>query len=296
MSLRALIEQFCVSQEARGLAERTVVTYRQRLQTVVRLLDARACSGIPTAEDLDAVLLAMRAQGRSCNGIRNVRVTLALFGRWLHERGQVPRNPAGDLRVGAVPDDVLPRPPLSEAEVAELIDAIPRDQVIDLRNRVHVGLMYSCGLRLSESLALTTGDVNLDQQILTVHGKGGHQRQLPILDPEADALADYLAVRRSLLRGPDLGWLFLGRWGRPLRIPSFTCWLSAHSTMALGKPVNPHLLRHSVAVHLLRGGADIRHVQVFLGHADIDVTKVYLRMLPGQLRHDYNTAMPWIGR
>ena len=98
-----------------------------------------------------------------------------------------------------------------------------------------------------------------------------------------------------VLKGPDIGWLFLSRKGNQLPQPNASQWIRAHGKKVLGKRVHAHLFRHSIAVHLLRRGADIRHVQAFLAHADIDTTKVYLRMLPGHLKEDYDKAMPWLG-
>jgi len=108
------------------------------------------------------------------------------------------------------------------------------------------------------------------------------------------ALRDYLALRRTLVQGPDRGALFLGEDGERLRITAFRQWLKRFARKVLGaeRRVFPHLFRHSFAVHLLLGGADIRHVQELLGHADLDTTRIYLRLLPEELRADYEAAMP----
>lgn len=295
MTLSQLIAAFCAAQAARGLAAVTVETYRQRLEFAAQTFRARGCIGAPTAEDFDAVLQAARDDGRSRHALHNLRSVLRRFGRWLHTRGHTERDPAVDLQATDPLAEELPPAPLSEAEVSTLLDAIPRETVLDLRNRAHLELLYGCGLRLGESVALSLDDLDLGQATVRIDGKGGSERLMPLLPVTLRALEDYLALRRTLLRGPDLGRLFLGRYGRPLAAAGFRDWLTQHTRETLGRRIHPHLLRHSAAVHLLRGGADIRHVQAFLGHADIDTTKIYLRLVPGHLKADYEGAMPWLG-
>lgn len=124
-------------------------------------------------------------------------------------------------------------------------------------------------------------------------GKGGKDRLLPLMGGSLAAARDYLAVRRDLVRGPDHGALLLGRRGRRVNIKDLGR-LLRRASRVLGFRVRPHLLRHSIAVHLLRGGTDVRYIQHFLGHSSLDMTKVYLRLVPGHLREDYDEAMPVI--
>ena len=110
------------------------------------------------------------------------------------------------------------------------------------------------------------------------------------------AAQDYLTVRRALVRGPDHGALLLTRTGIRLPERAGCSWFQtlSRSRGPLAAHLHPRLFRHSIVVHLLRGGADIRHVQQFLGHANIETTKIYLRMVPGHLREAYDAAMPVI--
>lgn len=111
----------------------------------------------------------------------------------------------------------------------------------------------------------------------------------------AGAVKDYLAVRRDLLQGPDHGRLLLSNRGQPLGEFMIRHLLDDLAVRCgIARKLYPHLLRHSIAVHLLRGGADIREVQAFLGHSLLETTKVYLRMVPGHLREEYDRAMPEI--
>ena len=173
-----------------------------------------------------------------------------------------------------------------------LFAAIVPDGVIALRNRLHVELLYSCGLRNAEAASLDLSDLDLDGRTLLVRaGKGDRPRMLPLLAHTLAAAAEYLALRRDLLRGPDTGILLLSNTGKRMPVWYMQRWLAA-AGRDLGFRVHPHLLRHSIAVHLLRRGADIRHIQQFLGHADLETTKIYLRLVPGHLREDYDKAMP----
>ena len=112
-----------------------------------------------------------------------------------------------------------------------------------------------------------------------------------------NALKDHLALRRSPLKGPDDGTLLIGKMtgGKPLTpLIIYPILRKVAKRLKLNRRPNPHLFRHSIAVHMLQRGADIRHVQEFLGHASIDTTKIYLRMVPGRLKEDYDAAMPMI--
>ena len=203
------------------------------------------------------------------------------------------RDAAGRLLVGGAALD-LPPAPLSEEEVAQLFEALPRRSAADLRNRLHLELLYGCALRVSESLHLDVSD--LDLRARTVHvrnGKMGKDRLMPMMRGVHTAAKDYLSVRRDLLTGPDHGALLLGPSGQRVVMVTFQQWLRRVGK-GLGLRLHPHLLRHSIAVHLLRGGADIRHVQEFLGHACLETTKIYLRLVPAHLRRDYDQAMPEI--
>jgi site-specific recombinase XerD len=245
--------------------------------------------------DLDAVILAGRERGLSRETLRGWAGTLRSFFTDLHQRGLVLTNPA--LTIARTPRDqvALPPSPLTEPEVHALIAAIPRRSVVDLRNAAHVEVLYGCGLRLSESINLDLDDIDHRQRTLLIRdGKGGKDRLMPLPGSAHAALQDYVALRRNLLKGPDHGAVFLSQQGRRLSKCGFSQWLAGHAAKVLGEDrhVHPHLLRHSVATHLLRGGCDIKNVQVFLGHSDIETTKVYLRLVPGHLREDYDDAMP----
>lgn len=293
------MEDYLAQRAAEGIALASLTGFRKRLKPMYRFLARRGVRKAAdiTPADLDAYLTGMAARGVSWRSRRSIASTIRALFRWCQERGLVLANPARDLPVAEADDDELPQAPLSEAEVNDLLAGMPRSDATDLRNRAHLELLYGCALRLTESLNLDVADLDLERRVLRVRdGKGGKDRLLPIPRGAWGAVQDYLAVRRELLRGPDHGALLLTRTGIRLPERAVRRWFQR---LNLGRGadaphLHPHLFRHSIAVHLLRGGADIRHVQQYLGHANLETTKVYLRMVPGHLREAYDAAMPVI--
>jgi integrase/recombinase XerC len=251
-----------------------------------------------TAQDLDQYFRTIFDAGIK-GSVRRSRASITKgFFQSLFDSGRIISNPARHIEVPSERIDILPAPPLNEDEVCHLIEKLPRRNAIDLRNRLHVELLYSCGLRISESLALSVRDIDLQREVLIVrHGKGDKLRQIPLMRGVAGALRDYSAVRRFLLQGPDHGALLLNLQGQRLTQKQFRGWFKELNTNREAdrlRPIYPHLLRHSIAVHLLRAGADIRYIQEFLGHSHLNTTKIYLRLVPERLRIDYDNAMPQI--
>lgn len=290
------IAAITAAKEAAGNQPRTVSANHRRLQQLGVFLAKRGISSVAdvTAADLDAAFVSHAQRGLRQTTRLVYASTVREFFRCCQDRGWILRNPAVDLPIPDDGDLPLPEQPLDEAEVAELLASLPRRDVVDLRNRAHIELLYGCALRLAESVRLDLTDLDFSRCTLQVRaGKGGYDRTIPMMPGTMGAVQDYLAVRRTLLRGPDVGVLLLDRHGRRIRedlLPGILRRLGRKR----GRRLHPHLFRHSIAVHLLRGGADIRHVQQFLGHASVETTKIYLRLVPGHLREEYDRAMPAI--
>lgn len=287
-------DRFVAHLTSLGLSASTIRGRRRNVTDLIGFVAGRGClrAADLSPDDVDAYLLHLRARGLASGSVKEAASSLRIFGTWLYRRGLVLSDPTLALD-DIAGDEPLRAPPLSEAQVATLLDTLPLRSVLDLRNRAHLELLYGCGLRISESLDATLEDLDRPGRTLLIHGKGGHERLLPVLSSAMAALEDYIALRRTLLRGPDRGILFLStRTGGRLCASTFATWLARWSQQAIGQRVHPHALRHAAAVHLLRGGADIRHVQEFLGHANLDTTKTYLYLIPGHLRKDYDQAMP----
>jgi site-specific recombinase XerD len=294
MDLTQHITRFNEHLVALGRSTSTVKSHHLTLVAADHFFRGRGClrAADLRPDDIDAYLLSLRERGLAWGSVVAQACILRNLGRWLAQAGLVLADPT--LGIELDPDDEpLLAPPLSEAQVAVLLDAIPLRGAVDLRNRAFLELLYGAGLRLSEALGVTIHDLNRQGQVLLVTGKSGHQRELPLLTGTVAALEDYFVLRRELLQGPDLDLLFLSsKTGRRMSMCGVEQWLGRLGRRVLGVRVHPHALRHAAAVHLLRGGMDIRYIQAFLGHENLDTTKTYLRLVPGHLREDYDRAMP----
>ena len=298
MLVKEAIADYIAARRAEGLAPATIESLEERLGKLAKFLVRKRRDQVSEVrrEDVDEFAGGMIQQGLKFKTRRAYLHTAQGFFAWLHRRGKVLTDPSQGILVPPADEQPLPDPPLTETEVTTLLDTMPRRSVVDIRNRLQLELLYSCGLRLSESLRLMLVDIDTDTRSVRVKGKGGKLRVLPLMKGALNALKDYLALRRSMVRGPDNGVLLIGRFtGKPLHPANVQPLIrKAVRRAGLKRRVHAHLFRHSIAVHLLQRGADIRHVQEFLGHASIDTTKIYLRMVPGRLKEDYDRAMPAI--
>jgi integrase/recombinase XerD len=209
------------------------------------------------------------------------------------------QNPAEDLQAPrAWP--ALPKF-LSAEEVDRLIQTPDTSTIRGLRDRALIELLYATGLRVTELVQLRVADVNLDAAYLSCTGKGGKQRIVPVGDEANSWVRKYLATARPVLAGrnapakPGGGErLFLNaRGGRGLSRVGFWKILKQYARIAgLGRALSPHVLRHSFATHLLDRGADLRAIQLMLGHADLSTTQIYTHVLEARLRVVYDKYHP----
>jgi len=174
----------------------------------------------------------------------------------------------------------LPEAPKSEEIDAELA-AVERDGPLGLRNRALVEIVYSAGLRSREAVDLNLGDVDFEQELVHVHGKGGKERTVPLGEEAAHWVARYLHEARPTLARSAENALFLSARGRRLDT----------STLRRLLP-HPHRLRHAFATHLLEGGADLRTIQELLGHSSLSTTQIYSHVDSRRLRRVYDRAHP----
>ncbi|MBK7975006.1 MAG: site-specific tyrosine recombinase XerD [Deltaproteobacteria bacterium] len=183
---------------------------------------------------------------------------------------------------------------LSVEEIERLVTSPAGDSPKDLRDRAMLELLYASGLRVSEIVGLGTLDVDLGSGLVTVLGKGSKQRVVPLGEEAHARVSSYLAHGRRLLdRTRRSPMLFLNTRGGKLTRQGFWKILRARARQAgLARRVTPHTLRHSFATHLLEGGADIRTVQVLLGHADVSTTQIYTHVSRDSLRRVYERAHP----
>ena len=276
----------------RGVGVRTRAAYVSDVADFLRFAGPEP--GAVCAERVTAYLASLRRQGRSPATLSRRTSALRSLVRFLaEESGGQPGSAADPLE--GLPrvrrEKGLPRV-LSPTETVRLLDAVRGDTPRALRDRAMLELLYASGLRVSELVGLRVGDVDLRAGLVRCAGKGGKERIIPFGRPAATAVRAYLAEARPQLarglRGPWADALFPGRGGGPLTRQGFWKIVREYTRQAgIGRPVSPHVLRHSFATHLLAGGADLRVVQELLGHASVETTEIYTHLTAGHVRAAY---------
>jgi integrase/recombinase XerD len=264
----------------RGLADHSVRAYLGDVEKLVAFLDER---GIREPEalthlELREYVFHMKDRGLAPSSIQRALSSLRAYFAFLVEEEVVEADPTERLES---PRSLrrLPRV-LSRDEVVGLLESPARDHPMYWRDRAILELLYATGIRVSELLGLRTGDLDLDERLIRVKGKGSKERIVPFGTAAAQAVERYLReVRPGLDRGSAGGTVFLNRRGKGLsRMTIWNLVRDAVERTGLEKNVSPHTLRHSFATHLLEGGADLAVVQELLGHADISTTQIYTHL------------------
>jgi len=279
--------------DARRLSPHTVRAY---VATAARLLDATEAHGWEAIARLDARGLRQQLAERRAEGIGNVSAArelsaLKAFLAFAREQAGV-SDPALPRLRGPRVKKGLPRPvtPDDATNLAEMVRAFAGEEWIGARDQAVLLLMYGAGLRIAEALSLKGGDVPL-ATTLTVTGKGGKQRVVPILPLVAEAVADYAA--RCPWPLPAREPLFRGAKGAPLGQGMVQKAVArARELLGLPSTATPHALRHSFATHLLGAGADLRSLQELLGHASLGSTQIYTQVDAATLLDTYRAAHP----
>jgi integrase/recombinase XerD len=244
--------------------------------------------------DLEALVRSLMSEGRSPRSVARAVACFRGFYRYLVMDGRIAVNPADDLRPPRA-WKALPRF-LSLEEVDRLIAQPDPSTPRGLRDRALIELLYATGMRVSELVGLRPADVNLEACYLTCSGKGDKQRIVPIGDEAARWLARYAAEARPvLLRRRSSPRLFVNAKGRGVGLSRVGFWkiLKTYAKQAgLTATLSPHTLRHSFATHLLERGADLRAIQMMLGHADLSTTQIYTHVLETRMRCVYDRFHP----
>ncbi len=284
----------------RRLSPNTVESYARDLGDLAAFADRRKTTiDALTRRDLEAFVRSLMTAGKSPRSVGRAVATVRGFYRFLAASGRIAGDPADDLRAPrAWP--ALPKA-IGVEDVDRLLDTPDPSTPRGLRDRALIELLYATGLRVSELVALRPGDVNLEAGYLTCTGKGEKQRMVPIGRTAATWVARYLRDGRPALRrsrgsraGKDSPWLFLNaRGGTALSRVGFWKILKGYGRQAgLSRGLSPHVLRHSFATHLLERGADLRAIQMMLGHADLSTTQIYTHVLEARLRSVYDKFHP----
>ncbi len=261
----------------RGVSERTLEAYDHDVTRLAAFLAARGkrAAEAATSADLRAFVMRLKDLGLAASSIaRNISAIRGYFGFLVAEH-LTTADPSEKIQMprGA---RTLPEV-LSVEEIDRLVMAPDLAEPLAWRDRALLETMYGAGVRVSEVIDLRTTNLSLENEVASVHGKGGKERIVPIGRRAIGALSIYLRETRPRLeRGKGDGRVFLNARGGPLSRMGVWKILRRHVEAAeITKPVSPHTLRHSFATHLLEGGADLTAVQEMLGHADISTTQIY---------------------
>ncbi len=276
----------------RGLADNTIRSYTHDLTRFFRFLEHRNLSPLRAERDhiieyinLLNTLLSARSIARSLS-------TLKMFYRFLISEGRIKDSPVRLLESVKLPSR-LPRI-LTYQEVDLLLAEPDPSTILGMRDRAMLELLYATGLRVSELTGLNFVNINLDAGYVRTVGKGAKERMIPMGEKAREALQTYISEGRpGLVKGKNLSRIFVNRRGQPISRQGFWKIIKKYGMMAgIKKKITPHRLRHSFATHLLEGGADLRSVQVMLGHADISTTQIYTQVSRGRLKQVHEKYHP----
>lgn len=270
----------------KGLSENTLAAYRRDLSAFAKWLQNRGGPLLQEVrrEDLQAYLASLLQAQRSPRSVARSLSCLRGFYRHLLRSGAIGEDPTLDLDSPAL-GRPLPKS-LSEDEVERLLQAPDVDEVLGFRDRCMLELLYACGLRVTELVTLTLSQLSLNQGVVRISGKGGKERLVPMGEEALSWLRRYLAgPRDDLLAGKVSDVLFPSRRGRAMTRQTFWHRVRLHAQVAgLAQAPSPHVLRHAFATHLLNHGADLRVVQMLLGHSDLSTTQIYTHVARQRLK------------
>ncbi|MCC5856300.1 MAG: site-specific tyrosine recombinase XerD [Idiomarina sp.] len=281
MTLDAFIEQLWLSQNA---SPHTLSAYRSDLSQFSLWLEKQNTQlAQASATQLEAYLGHLHGQGRNPRSqARFLSAARKYFG---HIQRLTIRddNPCAHIRTPKQPQR-LPET-LSEAEVGALLEAPRTDQTLGLRDKAMLEVLYATGLRVTELVGLRLSEIGLRQGVVRVVGKGDKERLVPLGEDALDWLEQYLKYGRPELQTRATDVVFLSTRGQQMTRQTFWHRIKQHAVVAgISRPLSPHKLRHAFATHLLNHGADLRALQMLLGHADIATTQIYTQVARERLK------------
>ena len=286
----------------RGLAKATVSAYESDLNKYVAWLQTRGITKPDdiAKQDVEDYIATLDADGESARSKARRLASIHEFHRFALAQHAVSADVAASVKApkgASVLPDVL-----SVDEVSRLLDAAAvggsTDPVV-LRDKALLEFMYATGCRVSEAVGTNLDDIDLEEKVVRLMGKGSKQRLVPLGSYARNSVVVYLNAgrgeleRRSTAKVPERRALFLNKRGK--RISRQSVWeivKTAGERAGITKPLHPHTLRHSFATHLIQGGADVRTVQELLGHASVTTTQIYTHVSPEALIETYLTAHP----
>jgi len=267
----------------RGVSEHTLSAYRHDLSAWIAYLDVQGQRLLSPGETTLIEFIEARRERYHARSIARLLSCLRRFYRWALAESLIGHDPLAEIQ----PPRVRPGLPstLDEREVERLLAAPDVESALGLRDRAMLEVLYACGLRVSELVGLTLATVNLRQGVVLVRGKGDKERLVPLGEEALAWLERYLRQGRSeLMRDIRQPPLFPGRNDGFMTRQTFWHRIKHYAQLAaIDKPLSPHTLRHAFATHLLNHGANLRVVQLLLGHSDLSTTQIYTHVAQARL-------------
>ena len=271
----------------RGLSRNTLQAYQSDLRKLARWLEKNSRSGLLSVQrtELLAFLAEQSVQGRNPRSSARLLSCFRQFYQYSVREGLLKKDPTTRIEAPRL-GRPLPKS-LTETEVMALLDAPLVDDPEGFRDRVMLEVLYATGLRVSELVGLQLGQIGMNQGLVRIIGKGDKERLVPLGEEAIDWLQRFLAEGRPVLLGEQhSSAVFPTRRGAGMTRQAFWYRIKKHALSAgIVKPLSPHTLRHAFATHLLDHGADLRVVQMLLGHSDLSTTQIYTHIASERLRN-----------
>lgn len=284
MSRIDLLDEFCDTLWLEdGLSRNTIESYRSDLKQLSLFLERQKKILLEADHALLLAFLAHQSGKKASTTSRELS-SIKRFFRFALDRGKIDRDPTLEIESPKISRG-LPKS-LSESDVDRLLASPETDVPTGLRDRAMLEVLYASGLRVSELVDLRLSQVSLDMGVVRISGKGNKERLVPIGEEAIDWISRYMnEARHPILDGKKSDHVFVTSRGSRMSRQAFWYLVKRHATRAgIAKPISPHTLRHAFATHLLNHGADLRVVQLLLGHSDVSTTQIYTHVARERLK------------
>ena len=277
----------------RGVSKNTLSSYRQDLTNLCRFAQKREKKLLElTREDLMAYLEVSFSEGRMARSNARFLACARRFYQWALREHKISEDPTLSIlnpKIGRSLPKIL-----SEEEILNLLEAPDISTAMGLRDRAMLEVLYACGLRISELVETTLSQVNMRQGVVRIIGKGGKERLVPMGEEALQWVERYCReARDEFLKGQKSEVLFLSNQSQGMTRQTFWHRIKRYAKEAgINSMLSPHVLRHAFATHLLNHGADLRVVQLLLGHADVSTTVIYIHIANARLKSLYEKHHP----
>lgn len=276
----------------KGLSKNTKISYKSDLMAYMEYLNKKHINTWERVkkEDIKAYLMFLTNNKDNTSTLARKLTTIKSFHKFLLKENRIKVDEAENIERPKLRKK-LPQV-MSIEEIALLLD-IPTNTEFDYRNKAMLELLYATGIRVSELISLTLHSVDLENCVIRLVGKGNKERIVPIGEYTMIYLKEYLEIRHKLLKGNISDSLFLNNHGKGItRQGFFKILKKLLKEKNLNENISPHTLRHSFATHLLNYGADLRSIQIMLGHSDISTTKIYTHISRDKIEKEYHEYHP----